>query len=552
VPSSASVSDRAALGEPPRPTARHWAVLVAFLGVAALVYALPLGERSFWNQDEARVALLARDTLRHGLRLPARVRDEPYLNKPPLYFWSVALVSWPAGQVSERTAPIPSVVAALASLLGVFAIGRLLSGPRTGLVALAVLATSPGFFLHSHQLLPDMALTAWLTWTLYFLLRALRADEPRSAHLAGFYACVAGALWIKGTPALLVLPASAAAVLAARGARGLRAVRPGLGLALVALAILPWAIPYAMTPGQESSQLMGMGTALCWYLDRYGRVSSSIPFRGGFITFLPWTLWLVPAAVWWWRTPHRDTYRPLVAWMLVEVVLLGLSVQQRSRYLLPVYPLLALLVAGAVTSPDARARPLVPLHLAIVAVLAAATAGAGAWLLLGPGPAGGTTPLDALLDVSHEGLLLVALVLAGLALAFRDLRAGGPPARALLWVAGALAVVMLVEAWVYPVRLSRHEPIRAFAEVARPRLDGNVPVLGHPDANLAFDLYLDHPVREVPRAAILGRLERPAAGALLLREAGWLELRPAAHPSWCLIAQAEIGGRQFVLVGPCR
>jgi 4-amino-4-deoxy-L-arabinose transferase-like glycosyltransferase len=549
---SSTISDRAALGDPPRPTARQWALLVALLGAAALIYALPLAERSLWSQDEARVALLAEDTLRHGPRLPARVRDEPYLNKPPLYFWSVALVSWPAGHVSEHTAPIPSVVAALATLLGVFAIGARLSGAPTGLVAVAVLGTSPGFFLHSHQVLPDMALTAWLTWALYFLLRALRADAPRPAHLAGFYACVAGALWIKGVPALLVLPASAAAVLAARGRRGFRELRPGYGLAFLALALLPWVIPYTMTPGHESSQASA-ATALTWYLDRHSRASSSIPLRGGFITFLPWTLWLVPAAVWWWRTPHRDTYRALAAWMLVEVVLLGLSVQQRSRYLLPLYPLFALLVAAAVTSPDARAQPLVPLHLAILAVLAAATAGAGAWLLLGPGPAGGTTPLDALLDVSHEGLLLVALFLAGLALAFRDLRAGGPPARALLWVAGALALVLLVEAWVYPVRLTRHQPIRAFAEAARPALDPHAPVLGHPDANLAFDLYLDHPVREVPqRAEILARLERPAAAALLLREADWKELRPLAHASWCPITRAEIRTRAYIFVGACR
>jgi 4-amino-4-deoxy-L-arabinose transferase-like glycosyltransferase len=544
--------DRATLGEPPRPTARQWALLGALLCVAALVYALPLRERSLWNQDEARVALLAGDTLHHGARLPARVRNEPYLNKPPLYFWSVALVSWPAERVSEHTAPIPSVVAALAALLGAFAIGARLSGAPTGLVAVAVLGTSPGFFLHSHQVLPDMALTAWLTWALYFLLRALRADLPRPAHLAGFYACVAGALWIKGVPALLILPASAGAVLAARGWGGFRELRPGFGLAFVALAMLPWVIPYAMTPGHASSQASA-ATALTWYLDRYNRVSSAIPLSGGFIAFLPWTLWLVPAAVWWWRTPDRDTYRPLVAWMLVEVVLLGLSVQQRSRYLLPVYPLFALLVAAAVTGAGARARPLLRVDVGIVLVLAAATLATGGWLLFGRGPARGTTPLGSLLNVSREGLLLVALVLAGLALALRELRADGAPGRALSWIAGGLGLILLIEAWVYPARLTAHMPIRAFAAAARPALDPHAPVLGHPDANLAFDLYLDHPVREVPnRAEIVDRLGRPGEGALLLREAAWRDLRPTAHPSWCPIARAEIGGRGYIFVGACR
>ena len=130
-----------------RLTTRQRVLLVALLGAAAVVYAAPAFRgRPIAISDEARQPLLAEDTLRHGFHLPARVRDEPYLHKPPLFFWSVALAALPAGHVSERNASIPSVVAALASLLGVFALGRQLSGVHTGFVALAVLATSPGFF----------------------------------------------------------------------------------------------------------------------------------------------------------------------------------------------------------------------------------------------------------------------------------------------------------------------------------------------------------------------------------------------------------------------
>src|SRR5215470_8321332 len=97
-----------------RLTPRQRVLLVALLSAAALVYALPVGRRPIGVADEARQALLAEDTLRHGLRLPARVRDEPDLDKPPLFFWSVTLVAVPAGHISERNASIPSVVAALA------------------------------------------------------------------------------------------------------------------------------------------------------------------------------------------------------------------------------------------------------------------------------------------------------------------------------------------------------------------------------------------------------------------------------------------------------
>ena len=538
--------------EPLKPTPRQWACLLGLLALAALAYALPLRDRPLWNQDEARVVLLAGDTLQRGPRLPARVREEPYLNKPPLYFWSVALVSWPGGHVSDRTAPIPSVIAALVTLVGVFAAGRLLTGPSTGLVAVAVLATSPGFFVHSHQVLPDMALTAALTWTLYFLLRALRSLKPRPAHLVGLYTCLAAALWIKGMAALLVLPAGLAATVAARGWRGVGDLRPGLGLPLVAAAMLPWAIPYALTPGHESSQSVGAGAAVEWYLNR-NRHATSVPLLGGAVMFLPWALWLIPAALWWWRAPNRVTYRPVVAWILVEMALLALSVQQRPRYLLIVYPFFSLLVAAAVTAPGAGAPALVRINRAVVGLLAAALVATGVWLFLRGDPVREATVLGSLLSVSAEGPFLLALLLAGVAGAFLALRAGGSPGRAVACIAASLALVLLVEAWIYPTRLVAQTPVRAFAEQARPKLDLRVPVLGHPDANLAFDFYLDHPVRELEKpAAVLRRLERPAEGTLLLREKGWSALGPAAHPSWCPLARAEIEKREFILVGACR
>ena len=526
-----------------RLTASRCVLLLALLGAAAVVYALPMGTRPIWNQDEARAVLLAEDTLRHGLRLPARVRDAPYLNKPPLFFWSVGLAAWPAGRVSDRDAPIPSVVSALATLLGVFAIGRRLSGTRAGFLALVVLATSPGFFLLSHSVLPDMMFAAWLTWALHFLLRALAAQPPGRAHLLGFYLCLAGAFWTKGPPALLGVLAAVAAGVASGGFRRLWSLRPVTGLGLVALTALPWAIPYALTPGGQSSQAVGVRYALTWYVDRY-RHLSSIPLGDGLIAFLPWTLWLVPAAIWWRSTPDRQAYRPVLAWMAVFLVLLALSVQQRERYLLPVYPLFALLVAGTATTAPPHARSILRANAVILgAVLAAAVAAAG-WLVVAPAFVSGAP---------WELALVAALAVAGSAMALWDLRAHRSPERAAWWIAGALGCVLLLEAKTYPSRHAADRPIREFAARVRPVLEPGARLLAHPDANLAFDLYLDRPIIEVvAREAIATRLHGPAAGGVLFRERDWQALRGTAHSSWCPVERVAIDARAFVLVAPCR
>src|SRR5262249_54941497 len=194
-------------------------------------------------------------------------------------------------------------------LLGVFFLGRQLSGAHTGFLALAVLATSPGFFLRSHEVRPDMMLTAWLTWALVFLLLGLRSLPPRLGHLAGFYLCVAGALWTKGLAWLMVIPAVVAALAVSVGVRKLPVFRPLTGLALVALTALPWVVPYSRTPGREGSESVSVWHASMVYLNHFQH-HPSVPFVDGLVEFLPWTLWLVPGVMLWRLPPRRPALPP--------------------------------------------------------------------------------------------------------------------------------------------------------------------------------------------------------------------------------------------------
>lgn len=529
---------------------RHRALLIGLLTAAAIVYSLPLGSRNLANQDEARMALVAEDSLRHGFRLPAHFRDEPYLNKPPLFFWSIALAAGPAGRVSEGAASIPSVVSALATLVAVFALGRHLSGPATGFLALAVLGTSPGFFLHSHVALPDMMFTVWVTWSLYFLLRALSGPTPAGPHLAGFYGCLAGALWTKGLPALMIVPGAVAAVTLAAGARHLARLRPGLGLGLVGLSLLPWVLPYALTPGHRRSQL-SLSSALGWYLDRQMH-GSSVPLYSALIGFLPWALWLSVALAWWWWAPDGGPYRPVWGWTLVLALLVAASVQQRARYSLPLFPPLALLVAAAATSASARVRAMVRLHLVIVAALGAALLAVSAWLVLALRSP--SAPAAAFVRAAPwETAALVGIALAGTGIALAVLWQGGAPARAMCWLAGALGAMLLVEAVAYPERRASQMPVAAFtADIGR-LVGRDEPLVAHPDANLAFDFYLGRSITEVEnRASFVHRMQQPAAGGVIVREATLSEIQPLSHASWCPLARASLGGRSYVLLGRCR
>src|SRR5216683_3437633 len=195
-----------------------------------------------------------------------------------------------------------------------------------------------------------MMMTAWLAWALYFLLTARLAPAPLP-RLVGFYLCVAGALATKGPAALMALGAALAVVLVEDGwRRGLRWLRLPVGIGILALASLPWLLPYLL---QTERSYVG-GVVVGHYGDWYFRQkpgSRLESLQENLVRFLPWTLFL-PAGLWWWWRDRDPRRRPLVVWTVVIAVAVSLSGEQQARYFLPVVPPLSLLVAELLRSEE--------------------------------------------------------------------------------------------------------------------------------------------------------------------------------------------------------
>jgi 4-amino-4-deoxy-L-arabinose transferase-like glycosyltransferase len=523
--------------------------VAALVLASAVVFVLPVGRRPLYNQDEVRYAMLAREVAEHGRWFLPRVRDEVYLNKPPLFFWTVALVSLPFGKVSDVTAPLVSVAAALAGILGAFAIGRRLWGFHAGFAAAAVLAATPFYFFMAHQVLTDMMLTAWLVWALYFYLCATAPGGGR-LPLLGFYLCTAGALSTKGPVALLALVAAVAASAATDGRAGLRALRLPAGIGLIALTTLPWLVPYMLQGEKSYARAVLLTDYFAWYF-RSTADSRLAAFTTYLAGFLPWALVLPLAARWWWIAPDRGRRR-LLAWTGVFVVALAISGAQRSRYFLPVLPLLAILLGEffvrAPLAAGVRGQRLVTALAGVFLAMAVAMAVAVTFAPGGLSATGGDwlyLPAPGL----ERGLMagfLVAGAGAGLVVAWH--RAGGF-AVATCW-AVALIAVLGVEGIGYPGRYAEWNGVRGFAERVRMTRPAERALLAYPDANLAFDFYLGRPVRELPRAdQVVEMVTSPAArDALLIREERWTTLGAGADPSWRAVARGVVGGRPFVLL----
>jgi 4-amino-4-deoxy-L-arabinose transferase-like glycosyltransferase len=528
---------------PPRGSRRQTLALLGVLVLALLVFALPAGRRPFWSSDEARFAVLAQDILDHGHWLVPHLRGDLYLNKPQLYFWSIAVLSLPMGRVTELTAAIPSVASAIATVGAVVAIGRLLWGPQVGLLAALVLIATPPFYAFSHAVLADVMMTAFMMWALYFLLRAQMVGGGTSALLA-FYGCIGAAVLAKGPAGLAALAAALVATVVTRGPSALARLKPLYGLGVLAVAATVWFAPYFMqSEGRFVSRVL-VGHYTPWYFSG-GLAPRLSRFAALLGNFLPWTVLLAAAVAWWPRCP--DTGRRWIGAATISLaIVLGLSGHQRARYLLPIYPGLALLVAEFVGRAGAEGgrRALAVGAWAFAAV--AATAAVVVPFL--PRFVAGDD--RAYLPDSRIELAVIVVLALGAALsqalgARRATFVTGTVGAALL-----IAVGMVVEGATYPRRYARDNDLRPLAEaVARHTPPGGA-VVAYPDARLSLDFYVRRLVLEAATPEKAAALVSRAPTAVVTEETHWPALATVLPRSSRVAARAHVGGRDYMVILP--
>jgi 4-amino-4-deoxy-L-arabinose transferase-like glycosyltransferase len=521
----------------------------AILVLSVVLLAIPAGRRPIYSQDEARQVLLARDVLERGHGLVAEVRGQTYLNKPQLYFWTIAAVSAPRGEVTEMTAALPALHAAVATVAAVITAARAAWSPATAALAGLLLVAVPMHFEMGHTILPDAMLTAWLTLALAAYLSAAEHGWPRGRLLL-FYAAVAGGLLTKGPVALLAVLAALVATLAADGRAGLRRLHLGQGLVVLLVAALPWLVPYYVHGRAQFAQHTAYDQYVRWVLtnhearesgdvvDRLTHLVSALP------AFFPWTLVLMASALAWRRTVD-GAHRRVIAWTLTLWIAIGLSGTFRARYLLPLYPCFALLVAHFVATATGRARRRVLAgSLAATGVL---MVGAVAGLVaFGHGVRGDDRVFVP--DATWERVVLMAIVLtgAGVALALVA-RSAFVPAAATL--ALTMAAVIGVEGVGFPLRYTRLFDLRPIATVIAREAGASAAIVGHPDLRLSYDVYLPRAGEEASSTtALRARLNDPAPAVIVTPGARWRGLGDDVPAEWRVVHESAVAGRPVVVV----
>ncbi|HEY2122672.1 MAG TPA: glycosyltransferase family 39 protein, partial [Chthoniobacterales bacterium] len=364
----------------------------------AAIYLPGLGSVQL-EHEEPRRALPGIHMLASGDWLVPRVGSEPYLRKPPLLNWAIALSCKLAGGVSELAVRLPSVLATVMLSVAIFGIaGSRWLGRRGGLIA-AIFFLVNFTMIETGRLaelealyvsLTGIALILWMTswrnetgpWQLWllpapFLALGMLAKGP--THLIFYYGIILPVLLIGKNTRSLLHPAHF------------------LSLIVIFAPLLCWAVPCSLAVSGHHPA----GVWKFWWGQLASRASaeSDEHFRlavwllNGPQTlknYLPWTL-LLPLL---WR---KETVRAIAAagdsaprdvalfrgarcGMVATAVLMILLPNGSPRYIYPLIVVPCLLLGRALTAENGAGVPAAieslwrPINLVLLAIVSIAVA----------------------------------------------------------------------------------------------------------------------------------------------------------------------------------
>jgi 4-amino-4-deoxy-L-arabinose transferase-like glycosyltransferase len=389
-------------------------VLIALL--AGPILFAGIGNHHIWPFDEAFVAEIAREMHVSGDVVVPRLGGLPFLEKPPLHYAAID-AAYSAFGITPFAARLPGALAGLLTAGLTYALGRRLFDRSTGLYGALLLPTLYLFFHATHSCLIDATLALFVTAAL-LCAALLRDDDAPSWAVPMLYVAATLAFLTKGFvgPVLIGLGIGANALRERRWPGGrLRAHLMGVlilvggmaawGVALQAAGGAPYVREaYLANSLGRMFALPGLHPAddsLDNHTLPFWSLAAGLPGN-----LIPWTPLLLLALLPERFRRGRDAARPggrfargrawLATIVLVDLLALSLAHQKRGMFVLPLFPLIALLLALEASrlrdAGDAVSRPvrlLVAVQVAAACLLAFLTV---AVLLLVPAWASNRDP----------------------------------------------------------------------------------------------------------------------------------------------------------------
>ena len=338
-----------------------------------------LDERKLANPDEGRYSEISREMAASGDFVTPRLNGLKYFEKPPLQYWATA-ISFNLFGENEFTARLYTALCALGCILLIAYTGKRIFDEETGMLAGLIMLSAPYFAVMSEVVTLDMGLTFWMTLTMSsaMISQHTSTDSSRRRWLWMAWVGIAGAVLSKG-PIGIVFPAAAVFLYCAfqRNFRLLWKLEWLVGLLIFFAIAVPWHVLVTLR-NPEFPQFYFIHEHVERFLSTIHRREQPwwFFFPILFAGFLPWAIALIPAFMQGWQRPahlssQTSTFAPhkfVLIYSAFILLFFSKSGSKLPHYILPMFPVLALVISTYVRAADPKrlawlVLPVLPLAL---------------------------------------------------------------------------------------------------------------------------------------------------------------------------------------------
>ncbi len=335
------------------PTPRRTAAELALVCLAgAVLFGPGLWNRDLWHPMEPAYAQIAHEMVVSGNWVDLTRNGEPYYNKPPFIFWLEGLGIKAFG-LHTASVRLPSVIFGIGTLVLTYLVAR-----RFGInpvLASFVLASGWAYCLASQRATIDVTLGFLILLAFYLYLLSVQPGPRGWACGVGAAFAVALAVLAKGPVALLWIACAVLPYLIWRRRwREILHWKWLIGGLIVAGIGLTWLLVLRHDEGSRFYKVV-FGREIAGRFDpdsdkAVGPLFYVQEFVGGFV---PWILYFPAAVVLVWKRRNEEVLQ-LLLWFATTFVVFTLVPAKAGRYIVPLFPTAALLVAAYLTDRDSR------------------------------------------------------------------------------------------------------------------------------------------------------------------------------------------------------
>lgn len=337
--------------------------------VGTVVFFWGLGDIPLLTYNEARRAIPAANMIADGDWLLPKLNGELYITKPPLIYWTAAVFSYLFGTVDEWTVRIPSALAASTIALLAYRYALRHFGAWSALFTLQILIANAGFAMLGRRAGIEMLLAALCFSSLLSALKYTHENAGRHWLLLSYF-LLGAAVLAKGPIALLfvTLPLLIDA-LYQRQPRQWQALRDPLGWVIFLIIGSSWYLAVTWQMGFD----IWVSTVNKDMVNKIYSASGE-PFYNYILwliaDFFPASLllFIAPIAVWQrWKKNHITV--SLFMALIVPFLIYTAFSDKHAKYLLPIYPIVAILLGSRLGELLSNAGPRLRRCLLIAGIL---------------------------------------------------------------------------------------------------------------------------------------------------------------------------------------